>query len=471
MENRVRSAGNGKLDSVCGAVVVDSTGRAVTARGASFVCSRFAATLRREGLVRVLRLIGLVALALAPLSAKADSATTSTTTLAGETFATPSGLPPALSPDDFLLPGDGFAASEPRPALSPTLAPPLGADALLPPGEVPVVPPAPPLPYEAYDEVLPPVVTPYPCPNCRPGEECRRCDPCCEPWYRLFDFGIHSSTCGDPGIGQERVMLAPFFLGVSQPFNNFRVEYESVWGMETPNRSEYLWPAPPKGPEPPEQEVDYLDLRLVSELAPSKSFSITTAVPLRSLDPEINPNTTGLGDMSVATKLVILDGRYWQFTQLFKTHINTGSPRKGLGTGHVSLEPGILGRYEWNPRLYFHGRLAFWVPVAGDPQFSGPAVNYGLGASYVAYETDTFAVLPTVEMIGWTFLDGMKTLPNGEVVGVDGEGSFSFLPGTRFVLGPQGDLGLFEVGVAGGLGFDDDGWYDGIFRTELRWSY
>ena len=84
---------------------------------------------------------------------------------------------------------------------------------------------------------------------------------------------------------------------------------------------------------------------------------------------------------------------------------------------------------------------------------------------------DTFAVLPTFEMVGWTFLDGMKTLPNGEVVGVDGDGTFSLLPGTRLVLGPAGDLGLFEVGVAGGLGFDDDGWYDGIFRTELRWSF
>ncbi len=266
-------------------------------------------------------------------------------------------------------------------------------------------------------------------------------------------------------------MLAPFFLGVTQPFNNVRVEYDAVYGTETPNRSEYLWAAPPKGPAIPEEEVDYIDLRLVSELAPGDSFSITTEIPLRSIDPEINPNTTGFGDMSVTTKLKILDGRYWQFAQTFRTDINTGSPRKGLGTGHVSLEPGILGRYEWNPRLFFHGRLAYWIPIGGDPTFSGPAINYGLGASYVAYETDTFAVIPTFEMIGWSFLDGAKTVPTGEIVDVDGDGTFSFLPGTRFVLGPAGDLGLFEVGVAGGLGFDDDGWYDGIFRTELRWSF
>jgi hypothetical protein len=266
-------------------------------------------------------------------------------------------------------------------------------------------------------------------------------------------------------------MLAPFFLDVTQPFTNVRVEFESVYGVETPNRSEFLWAAPSKGPKIPEQNLDYLDLRFVSELAPSKSFSITTSLPVRSVDPTINPDTTGFGDMSVATKLVLLDGRYWQFTQWTRTDINTGSARKGLGNGHVTIEPGILGRYEWNPRLYFHGRLAFWVPLGGDPQFSGPALNYGVGASYVAYETDTFAAIPTLELIGWTFLDGQKTLPNGAVVDVDGEGAFSVLPGTRFVLGPAGDLGLFEVGVAGGFGFGRDGWYDGIFRTELRWSF
>lgn len=268
-------------------------------------------------------------------------------------------------------------------------------------------------------------------------------------------------------------MLAPFFLDVTQPFNNVRVQLASTYGFKTPNRSEFLWAAPPQGPEPPESNLDYLDFRIMNELAPGDSFSIQTEIPLRSLDPEVNPNTTGLGDMNVATKLKMVDGRYWQITQLFRTHINTGSPRKGLGTGHVSLEPGVLARYEWNERLYFHGDMRFWIPIAADPQFSGPAIRYGVGASYVAYDTDTFAVLPTFEMVGWNFLDGLKTLPNGAVVPVDGDSTFAILPGIRFVLGPTGDLGLFEAGIAGGAGFDDnhDGWFDSKFLLELRWSY
>lgn len=311
-----------------------------------------------------------------------------------------------------------------------------------------------------------------PCPTCGPHGDCKRCDPCCEPWYRLFDFGLHRTSC-DPGIGHERVMLAPFFLDVTQPFNNVRVQLASTYGFKTPNRSEYLWAAPPNGPEPPEVELDYLDFRIMNELAPGDSFSIQTEIPLRSLDPVVNPNTTGLGDMNVATKLKMVDGQYWQITQLFRTHINTGSPRKGLGTGHVSLEPGVLARYEWNERLYFHGDLRFWIPIAGDPQFSGPAIQYGIGASYLAYDTDTFAVMPTLELIGWNFLDGLKTLPNGAVVPVDGDSTFAILPGVRFVLGPAGDLGLFEAGIAGGAGFDDsrDGWFDSRFLFELRWSY
>lgn len=551
---------SGKLDSKTGCPATDTFDTAL-----ALACRRMLPfpemfmTRQQEEQVRMLRLVSLVALTLAswPIGAAtaADRHRESAAPSHGDsqTGAT-SGLPPALTPTDFLsetpfhwqpapplsdlvvpdpvvpetpavageqvrpleapeittteitttaaavaaLVATPNAAAAPNASVAPAAYQPSPAP-MMPPDEAaglpasigpPVAPPSP-FPEELYGEgyysegvdgmyggmgdpgLMPGELAgyPYPYPHCQPGEECRRCDPCCEPWYRLFDFGIHTSTCGDPGIGQERVMLAPFFLGTTQPFNNVRLQFDSVWGVETPNRSEYYWAAPPKGPELPERELDYFDLRLVSELAPSKSFSITTAVPMRSLDPEINPNTTGLGDMSVATKLVLLDGRYWQFTQLFKTHINTGSPRKGLGTGHVSLEPGILGRYEWNPRLFFHGRLSFWIPIGGDRHFSGPAVNYGLGASYVAYETDTFAVLPTVEMMGWSFLDGMKTLPNGEIVDVDDDGSVAFLPGTRFVLGPAGDLGLFEVGLAGGFAVGNDGWYDSIFRTELRWSY
>ncbi|SMP42292.1 hypothetical protein SAMN06265222_101753 [Neorhodopirellula lusitana] len=44
------------------------------------------------------------------------------------------------------------------------------------------------------------------------------------------------------------------------------------------------------------------------------------------------------------------------------------------------------------------------------------------------------------------------------------------LPGARFVLGPENDMGLWEFGVAAGVTAGDDDWFDTRWVFDLRLS-
>lgn len=298
-----------------------------------------------------------------------------------------------------------------------------------------------------------------------PPPECDYCDPL----HQLFAFKLFK-TRADEGIGHERVMLAPMELDISQPLNNFRARYETYQDMVTPDRAEYFWARPGVGPPLPERRVDYQDLRFLLEVGGGR-FSMLTEIPIRSIDPVVNDNTTGLGDINFGPKTVLVNGRRWQLSTIFRTFLRTSSTKRGLGPGHVALEPGLLLRYEWTKQTYLHAELKYRFAAGGNKDFTGQVMRYGLGVSTIAYETDTFAMLPTLEFVGWMVMDGEKSLPSGSIVGVDGENFGAVYPGLRFVLGPAGDLGLFELGVQPGFGFGDNGFFETHFKVDLRFSY
>jgi hypothetical protein len=176
--------------------------------------------------------------------------------------------------------------------------------------------------------------------------------------------------------------------------------------------------------------------------------------------------------MNVVTKTVLLDGREWQLTQLFRSYFPTGSASRGTGNGHVSLEPGIALRYKWSPVTYFHGDLKYWFPLGADPDHSGPVLNYGFGISHVAYDSDEFAILPTLELLGWTVLDGRQSLPTGGLPQeVDSFGILNLHPGVRFVWDRENDWGRIDLGIGSGFSLTSDHWYSSVFRIDLRCSY
>ena len=129
-------------------------------------------------------------------------------------------------------------------------------------------------------------------------------------------------------------------------------------------------------------------------------------------------------------------------------------------------------RYKWSPETYIHSELKYFVPLASDPMVSGQVLTWGIGVSHVAYETDTTAIIPVLELIG-NFIDdgGYSTFPTGAVASNDGSTIASLHPGVRFVYDTGGDLGLIELGLSASIPITDSHFYDGLVRAELRWSF
>lgn len=318
-------------------------------------------------------------------------------------------------------------------------------------------------------------------------------------------FG-HGNNQGYVGVGREYVMHAPFFIDRSEPFNNCFIRGDAAANWEFPDRAEYFWAKTPGGKGPPdpgvdgmgiplnrgETSVDYQDIVFSIERG-GERFSIATDIPIRAIDPEIRGCTTGLADMEVTSKIVVLDGCRFQLTQIFSTHLPTGSFRRGTGNGHVSLEPGIAYRYKWNDKTYFHGDLTYLFPVGADPFFSGQFLNYGIALSHVWIDADTYAIIPTIEVDAWTVLDGQQTLPgsvfdpgtpagpggmppavppsySAQTEEVDSIGIVNVHPGLRWVCDKGGDCGVKEFGISSGICVTQDSWYEELLRIEFRWS-
>jgi hypothetical protein len=274
-----------------------------------------------------------------------------------------------------------------------------------------------------------------------------------------------------PGLGRERLAFAPFMIDVAAPNPSIRARLDSVRSQQFPDRSEFLWARiGGRGPKLPETNLDYQDTNFQMELG-SKKFSLATAIPIRFSNPERNPNHTSIGDMTLATKLVMLDGKTWQVTQLFRSYFPTGSPSMGLGNGHIAFEPGFLLRYNHCNETFWHGQFKYYFPVGGDPTFQGQLVTYGLGFSKVLFESDNFAVLPTFEFVGNYIANGRRTEPTGLVVDAEGDHVMGLYPGFRVARDRGSDLGLFEWGISSGIPITGPRFYDSILRLEIRWMY
>lgn len=271
----------------------------------------------------------------------------------------------------------------------------------------------------------------------------------------------------DLGLGHERLAFALSEIASSQPFNNIRLRSDFQYGWHFPNRAEYLWAGPSKGPKIPETLLDLQEYSVLME-AGNETLSVGTELPLIMLNPSLNPNTSGFGDMSVTTKLVLLNGRSIQLTQLTKIHMPTGQPSSGRGNGHVSMEPGLIARHTWDDRTMFHGMVTLLFPIGGDPNFSGEVLNYSFGFARVWYDSDQFAIIPTLESVNWAVLSGAKGIEQNKI---SGDYISNLHPGIRFVFDRGGDLGLFEAGLGTGFSLTNNHFYESLIRFDLRWSY
>ncbi|MEK6236084.1 MAG: hypothetical protein N2C14_15370 [Planctomycetales bacterium] len=270
------------------------------------------------------------------------------------------------------------------------------------------------------------------------------------------------------GLGASRVPWATFEIEPARPTRMIQIEFDSLWNIEFPDRLEYYWAriAAP-GPANVETDLDMSELRFHIETGGSK-FSLITEHVLRSVDPEANGNSVGYGDMSIGTKLVVYEGDTSIFTYFQRTHIPTGVIRRGLGANRVALEHALLMDVELSCVTHMHGILDWWINISGDPMLKGTFIKYGLGFTHLLYERpySDFAIIPSLEFVGWSIVDGAATVATDTIADIDADGIFSIHAGTRVLVTHNCELG-FGTSTA----ITTNHWYENQFRIDLRILY
>jgi hypothetical protein len=262
------------------------------------------------------------------------------------------------------------------------------------------------------------------------------------------------------------------YIDPATPADQLRLRGDFGYDFRVPTRAEFFYAKPrPLGPGLPEPEraVDFQDYTLYLEKTIGPAWSVFAEGGVRALSPDLNANTTGLADANVGFKYAFLadECEVWSFQ--FRAYLPTGPASHGLGTHHVSLEPAVLGFMRLTQDLGLAAEVRYWHPVDGT-DFAGGIVRYGLGLRYDVWEDVDWRLAPTVEMIGWSVLDGRESrlMPNGTVA-VHNAG------GTHVVnvkVGARLDLGeRFGLYAGYGRAITGERWYRDVLRVELRWLY
>lgn len=286
----------------------------------------------------------------------------------------------------------------------------------------------------------------------------------------IFDR-VFGCNFGPGGIGRDRLPYAMYSIDSVQPSSNTRIRFGFDYGRQFVDRAGIYWgKIGGPGPAVAERSVDAQEFRIAFETGGEK-FSVTTEVPFRAVNPENNRNHAGIGDLTLTTKTVLNDGTDWQLTQTFRSYFNTGAASSGLGTGHISFEPGLVARYKFRPQTEFHGMINYFFPVGADPIASGQAIHWGIGGAHTTFDSDDRALIQTIELTGWNVLNGTETVPNSlNVISSDGIEILNLTHGFRWVFDDSGDLGTVEAGFATVLPITTDRWSNATFLLELRWT-
>jgi len=193
---------------------------------------------------------------------------------------------------------------------------------------------------------------------------------------------------------------------------------------------------------------------------------IFVEMPYRSLDPEVNEHHAGFGDLNLGTKAMLLDCDLYELTLQFRTFLPVASPGKGLGTGHVSLEPSLLGAMKLAPDTYLQAQLSEWIPLGGDSAYEGAVLHYHLSLNHVLLRIlPDCPLIGTLEFNGYSFQDGLYTDEFGVAQKSSGDTYLSIGPGLRLIICDKIDFGLGTAFAVGDHGPDR------IFRTEFRWRF
>lgn len=282
---------------------------------------------------------------------------------------------------------------------------------------------------------------------------------------------------------------ATSYIDSAIPQTQFRVRYDAQYDNPFPDRGEFFYPkcgcfrfvpaalgGDPNAPGPLGAETnidDTQEVRSYMEYAWNDTLSTFIEVPVRWINPQVNDNTSGLGDINFGFKYAFVRTCDRIITFQTRAYAPTGDGLKGLGTEHWSIEPAILYLQQLSPSLILQGELRDWIAIDGT-DFAGNLLRYGLGMGLIAYEDCRFRIIPTLEVVGWTFLDGLLFDPTVGVVNAEGDTIINAKAGVRINFGQGGGIGLMDgsdIAISYGRALTGDVHYQNILRVEFRVRY
>src|SRR5205823_2617891 len=128
--------------------------------------------------------------------------------------------------------------------------------------------------------------------------------------------------------------------------------------------------------------IDYQEISTYVEVAALNSLSAFIEVPYRMLNPTVNENANGIGDVKAGFKWAFLSQPDFVTSFQLKVYAPTGSSQSGLGTNHTSLEPSLLFYKRLSERWILQGQVSDFIPIGGS-DFAGNILGYGAGLSYI----------------------------------------------------------------------------------------
>ena len=308
--------------------------------------------------------------------------------------------------------------------------------------------------------------------------------------------------------------------------SQIRIRFDAAFHNDAPDRAEFFYaqcsciPNGP-GPNPVVADLNFQQLYLHGEFAPTKRFSFFTEVPVRWIQPNViagpgTPNLTnegGISDLAAGFKLAALASSDRYLTFQLQAYFPSGNASIGLGTHHYNVEPALLYYQRLSDRVALEAQVgdshpiggstclrpgqlsASLTPPAGDScntgltpaqppnseEFAGDVLFYGVGPSYVLYRSENVKIAPAIELVGWRVLGGfetknvaVKTAPGmssgsddiQEAVSAEGTNIVNLKVGARTAVGAHSS---FYVGYGHQLAHAV--WYKEIVRAEYRYSF
>jgi hypothetical protein len=325
--------------------------------------------------------------------------------------------------------------------------------------------------------------------GCVPGRA--PCDCCCDAvdGPGRFLCGIYQCICcPDPCYEPHWNALADasfFQTGGPRPITQTRLRFEDAFHMPFPDKSEFFWAradgnAAAKGPKQvvpaivDSNKINDRELHMYTEAA-TGSFGAWVDMAYRNVSADQYQGASGFSDLTIGTKSLLLDCELLQFAFEFNTMVPTGNFLKGLGTGHVSLEPGVLLALKLAPETYLQSELAYRFPLGGDQAFEGPVFHYHLSLNQRLWHCGNgVQLIGTAELNGWEFCGGQFTGPGNTTaanvdLAVSGSPAADVLnmgPGLRLVLCDKVDFG-----VAGYFNVTSGSIANEFFQFDFRWRF